>query len=124
MLEGKLVKTGACKQTKTNPGGKGLEIGDGANSVNVSCANVEGDIFIKKHNFLPNGVRTLSPEGRLYEYNVIGNLNTTGLGAKDFKPPGAAFLQSKENSNDELPNYFNPSLTGKGFSFNSSPTKS
>jgi len=55
MFQGKMVKTGACKESKANPANKPLEMGDGSNSISTTCSNVEGDIFIKKHNFLPRG---------------------------------------------------------------------
>lgn len=46
MLDGKMVKTGACHQKKVNHGNdtNPLNVGDGSNSIEAKCLNIEGEI--------------------------------------------------------------------------------
>jgi len=103
-----------------------LNLGDGSNSIHFTCEKKEGDIYVKLRRFFGNIVmKQLTHIERLQQYNQMGDHNTTGLGARDYVPPAAAFIQKsqskKGNSLEDMPHYFNPDLNGKGYTHNASP---
>jgi len=62
----------------------GVNLGDGSNDFGLTCAKREGDIYIKLRRFF--GLMTnrpLTPIERLKQFNHLGNMNTSGLGAVD-----------------------------------------
>lgn len=73
MFEGKMVKTGACHQTKVNHSNPEtpIGVGDGSNNIEAKCLNIEGEIYIKKHNFIPRHkleiTQVLTPENRVFD---------------------------------------------------------
>lgn len=72
MFDSKMVKTGACRQQKINHNNAEtqLNVGDGSNNIEAKCLNIEGDIFIKKHNFVPRnkiGQQSKTNENRIFD---------------------------------------------------------
>lgn len=93
LLDGQMVNTGGCMVKANNDKGTkpedptqndSLNLGDGSNSIHYTCEKKEGDIYVKLRRFFGNiTMKKLSHVERLQQYNKIGELNTTGLGAKD-----------------------------------------
>jgi hypothetical protein len=123
MHEGAMVSTGACANKRINTKGEAILLGDGTNSFANFCEKKEGDIFVKLRKYFgPAGMVPMTALERLKHYNKLGMHNTTGLGAIDYVPEEPAFVQkNKQSTNDELPNYNNSSLSGKGFTYNTAP---
>jgi len=53
---------------------------------------------------------------KLKNFNVLGEHNSSGLGAPDaiIIPPAEFLQKSKGSSNEDIPMYANASLSGKG----------
>jgi len=57
--------------------------GDGINSISQKCAKSEKPFVRFRKFFGPISMKPLTPLERLFQYNNIGNLNTSALGAAD-----------------------------------------
>jgi len=60
---------------------------------------------------------------KLKNFNVLGEHNSSGLGAPDaiILPPAEFLQKSKGSSNEDIPMYANASLSGKGNTYNPAP---
>jgi hypothetical protein len=117
MHEGTMVHTGACKRKVVNfkAGAEtDIESGDGNNHFAKTCELKEGETFIRHRTvFGPPGLTPPTAIQKLKNFNKLGEHNMTALGAFD-APPFGFIQKSKGSSNEDIPMYANPTLSGKG----------
>jgi hypothetical protein len=132
MHEGHMVPTGMCKRKVVNikDGGEAdIEPGDGNNHFGKTCEVKEEEAFIRHRTvFGPPGLVPPTAIQKLRNFNKLGEHNMTALGAADapliIEP--AAFIQLGKNkfkgsSNEDIPMYVSPTLSGKGHTYNTAP---
>jgi len=84
MHEGAMVKTGGCKAAHVNAKAEGtINPGDGENEFVGKCNKSEA-AFIRKRTVVVAGApKPVLPHDRLNNFNKLGDLNMSGLGAPD-----------------------------------------
>lgn len=99
MNEKKLTMTGGCKWTKAPKEGTELALGDGANEIVGTCANVEAPfVFKRNYGAMPS---TASPPKKPTFADRLNHRISMSLGGTE--PPAYYFMQTSQTSNDDIP---------------------